>query len=238
LFAERGGADVFSSLDRVDIVLGPGPDGRPQYVQTDHRTAEEIEREPELSALFALVRVLNPKRMAEAGSPEPVVIYAAQERLPAFLRRAIHAAGGRLVIGDILQPEADEDEPAALEKVVESVFTNLARAVAAEHETSLTLDGLQEVERALAEVAGDPEEDEVAYWSAVVKLGCFGGEVIRSSNGGRWKVTDSGSLPFALSTRFRGAEATVNPFGKAIKRFASGEEDSLVALANLVRSQP
>jgi hypothetical protein len=36
--------DVFSSLDRADIVLKPGADGRQQYVQTDHRTAEEVEQ--------------------------------------------------------------------------------------------------------------------------------------------------------------------------------------------------
>ena len=79
---------MFSSLDRADIVLKAGPDGRQQYVQTDHRTAAEIEQEPDLSVLFTLVRILNPKRMAEAGSPEPVVIYSAQERPPEFLRRA------------------------------------------------------------------------------------------------------------------------------------------------------
>lgn len=102
----------------------------------------------------------------------------------------------------------------------------------------MTPEGLAAVERALAESAGDPEEDEFAYWSAVVKLGGFGGEVIRASNGGRWVVVDSGTLPFALSTRFRGGEATVNPLGKAVKRFANGEEDSLTALVGLVRSQP
>jgi len=40
---------MFSSLDSIDIVLKPGTDGRQRYVQTDHRTAEEIEEEPELS---------------------------------------------------------------------------------------------------------------------------------------------------------------------------------------------
>jgi len=61
--------------------------------------------------------------------------------------------------------------------------------------------------------------------------------LIRASNGGRWTITDSGSLPFALTTRFRGEEATVNPLGKAIKRFTNGEEDSLVALVNVIRGQ-
>ena len=229
---------MFSSLDRVDIVLKPEPDGRQRFVQTDHRTAAEIEQQLELSALLALVRILNPKRMAEAGSPEPVIIYSAQERPPEPLRRVIRAAGGRLVIGDNLQPEAQEEGPPALEAVVESVFEGVARAVAAEYQVPLTPDGLKSVEVALAALAGDREEDEAAYWSSVLKLGSFGGEVIRASNGGRWVVTSSGSLPFSLSTRFRGEEATVNPLGKAIKRFANGEDDSLITLVNMLQSEP
>jgi len=69
----------------------------------------------------------------------------------------------------------------------------------------------------------------------VMKLGSLGGEVIRASNGGRWIAADSGSLPFALLTRFRGGEATVNPLGKAIKRFMNGQVDSLVALVDQLR---
>ena len=33
---------MFSSLDSVDIVLKPDPAGRRHYIQTDHRTADEI----------------------------------------------------------------------------------------------------------------------------------------------------------------------------------------------------
>lgn len=229
---------MFSSLDRVDIVLKPGQDGRQQCVQTDHRTAAEIEREPELATLFALVRVLNPKRLAEAGSPAPQVIYSAQEPPPAFLKRAIHAAGGLLVIGDFPGQEMTQELPPPLDELINTAFADLARAVAAECDAHLSPTGLESVESVLAEVAGDREKDEAAYWSAVLKLGSFGGEVIRASNGGQWQVSDSGSLPFSLTTRFRGEEATVNPLGKAMKRFMNGAGDSLVTLVNLVCSQP
>lgn len=84
---------MFSSLDRADIQLEAGPDGQQRFVQTDHRRAAEIEQEPELSIIFALVRIMNPKRIAEAGSPEPIVFYSAQELPPEFLSQAIHAAG-------------------------------------------------------------------------------------------------------------------------------------------------
>jgi hypothetical protein len=229
---------VFSSLDRADVVLKPGADGRQQFVQTDHRTSEEIEQAPELSTLFALVRVLNPKRMAKASSTEPVVIYSAQHRPPEFLRRAIRAAGGQLTIGLRTQPEPEEGETAPLEEVIGSAFTNLARTVAAEYRVELNAAGLEKIEEALSEMAGDPEENEFAYWSAVVKLGSFAGELIRALNGGRWVVVESGSLPFGLVTTFQGEQATVNPLGKAIKRFANGEEDSVGFLVSAACSRP
>ncbi len=229
---------MFSSLDRADLELKPGPDNRQQFVQTDHRTAAEIEETPELSVLFALVRVLNPKRLAEPGSPEPVIFYATQELPPEFLRRAIHAAGGRLVIGNKKEPVPTDAGPSDLQELISSAFANMARTVTDEYQVPLTVDGLQKVELALANEAGDPEEDEITYWSAVVKLGSFGGEVIRALNGGQWRNTNSGTLPFVLCTPYRGEEAKINPLGKAIKRFANGEEDTLVYLANLILHQP
>jgi hypothetical protein len=121
--------DVFLSLDRVDIVLKPGPDGGPRCVQTDYRIAAEIEQEPDISVIFAIIRVLNSKRIVEPGSPEPVVICSSPERPPTSSSGAIRAAGGHLVVGDLQQLLSDPGEPAALEEIVESAFTNLARAV-------------------------------------------------------------------------------------------------------------
>lgn len=228
---------MFASLDRADMVLETGPDGRQRFVQTDHRTVEEIEREPELSALMALVRILNPKRMAEPGTPEPVVIYAARARLPESIRRVIFAAGGQIMTGDDFKPDPAVEEPLALDGVIQSVFEGLACAVAAKYNVPLTIEGLQSVEDALAQVAGTPEDDESIYWSSVLKLGSFGGEIIRLTKGGRWTVADSGSLPFALSTTHWGEDVKVNPLGKAIKRFAYGEEDTLISLVQLIQSE-
>ena len=99
---------MFSSLDRIDIVLR-GKDGRDEYVQTDHRAAEEIEEERELSAVFALTRVLNAKRNVAEGLPEPVVQYVMQHRPPDFLVPVIQAAGGIILFG----PHTDLDAHAA-----------------------------------------------------------------------------------------------------------------------------
>jgi hypothetical protein len=226
---------MYSSLDRADIeVKNPSEDGRRMFVQTDHRTTDEIQEQPELSTIFALIRILNPKQIVEDGSPEPIVIYSAQERPPEFLQRVIYAAGGQLTLGGINETEAFNGEPAPLIEVVESAFTNLARSIANEYQVSLTLEGLETVESKLAEVAGDPEENEIAYWSAVVKLGCFGGELIRSSIGGNWVVAD-GALAFALSLQFaNGDEVMTYPLDKAIKRFSNGVEDTLVYLAEVL----
>lgn len=230
---------MFTSLGSIDIVARR-KDGRAEYVQTDHRTAEEIEAEAELSVVFALVRVLNPRRMAKEGEPEPVVIYHAREEPPAFLRQAIAAAGGRLTFGNApVDAVPDVEAAPPLAEVLASAFAALARRTAEEHEVELTQEGLEVVEAALAETAGDPEEDEYEYWSAVLRLGGFGGEIIRASNGGHWAYSDSGTLPMVLETTFRGGRATVNPLGKAIKRFGEGGEgDSLVGLVGLVCSQP
>jgi hypothetical protein len=229
---------MFSSLDRIDIALKPTADGRQQYVQTDHRNLAEIEKEPELSVLFALIRVLNPKRMAKAGTPEPVVLYSVQGEAPDFLRRAVRAAGGQIITGSNIHPEPDEGDRPRLDDVISSAFADMARAVATELRVTETPAGLAEAEQALAKVASDPKKNEIAFWSAVIKLGSFGGELIRASNGGQWIIVNSGTLPFALSTSFQGGQATVNPLGKAIKRFTSGEGDSLVDLLDLLRKKP
>ena len=63
---------MFSSLDHADISLAPTSAGNPQFVQTDHRSPEEIRENPELSAVMALVRIVNPKRVFEDGAPEPL----------------------------------------------------------------------------------------------------------------------------------------------------------------------
>ncbi|MGA2497978.1 MAG: hypothetical protein ABSH20_09565 [Tepidisphaeraceae bacterium] len=229
---------MFSSLDRIDIVMTPTPDGHPRYVQTDHRTKEEIQKDETLSILFAGARVFNLMRLAEAGSPEPVVFYSMRERPPEFLERMVRASGGRVVLGANLESPTAETNLHSLVTMIGAALADLAAAVAAEHAVTLSANAIGAIERALAQEAGSPEKDETAYWSAVMKLGAFAGEAIRASNGGEWVLVKTGSLPFALSTRFGGEQATINPLGKAIKRFAVGEEESLATLAELIIGQP
>lgn len=256
---------MFASLDSIDIVT-QRTDGRREYWQTDHRTAQEIEQQPALSVLFALTRILNPLRGGEAGEARPVIIYSASHPPPEFLRRALGAAGALLTIGDDIEPKEpvpaavpaggtfvgrilgglfgagaakrNDSAAGALDAMLQRAFAEPAASVAAEHGVPLTIEGLRTVEDAIAASQPDPEVDEAAYWTAVFELGSFGGEVLRAACGGRWVMAEMGTLPFALSTTYRGGPSTVNPLGKAIKRFAEGEEDSLVALVNVIRANP
>jgi hypothetical protein len=257
---------MYASLDRIDVV-SQRTNGVKEYWQTDHRGAEEIEARRALSTLFALVRILQPLRWEDPAEPRPVVIYSATNPPPEFLRQAIRAAGALLTIGDDIEPQpwpeparpesgsffgramrglfgggqAAAAAPAApsLDDIVQQAFAELAREVAAAHGVGVDVEGLRVVEDAVAARQPDPEDDETAYWTAVLELGAFGGEVLRARNGGRWVQADRmGTLPFALATRYRGGDATVNPLGKAIKRLAGGEDDSVVALVQVVRANP
>ncbi len=226
---------MYSSLDRIDIVLKPGADGRKQFVQTDHRTKEEILAEPELSAMFALIRMMMPRRMAEEGELLPLVGYSPAHAPPEFLLKVIQATGGHLVLMEGVDVPALKNKPLALEGVIAAVFSHMAAAVSKEFGVMPTLAGLASVESVLAYAARNgKDEDEAAYWGAVVKLGAFGGEIIRKANGGTWKFDRNGTLPFSLVTTFQGGEATVNPLGKAVKRIAQGKEESLVTLVKML----
>lgn len=227
---------MYTSLDRIDIVATRPDSGQEFYVQSDHRTAAQIELEPELAVLMAVARVIGPRRM----SPETPVVYSCRFQPPAFFRRAVEAAGGILSVAQT--PELP-DAPGAADtnavvRLAGEAFAGLAARTAEAHGVGVDLDGVVSVEYDLSSVVTDAERDESGYWSAVLGLGALAGEVIRAANGGGWVLADSGTLPFALTTGFRGGSATVNPLGKAIKYFANGDGDSVAALAEMVMQQP
>lgn len=229
---------MYSSLDRADIAMKSPTDGTVEFVQTDHRSAEELEQDRELASLFLLIRILQPKRMIEPGSPEPIVRCVFTERPPEFIREIVASAGGRIVFGDQHIPDDDLPSPRPLDQVLANAFHALAVSVAGEFSTSLTLEGLSIVEKQISLEFEPLDEDEIAYWSAIVKLGAFAGELIRQNNGGRWIKVETGTLPLALETSFRGNPASVNPLGKAIKFFDNGSEDSVISLVKLVTREP
>jgi hypothetical protein len=236
---------MYSSLDRVDIVTA-APGGGRRYVQTDHREASEIESEPELATLMALVRVLNPLRFSEDDGPTPEVVHYASHTPPPFLRRALASVGATLVVGPDpsgppLAYDASLGAIADVDALVDETFGALARRTAESVELSLTLPGLETYERAL--VADGPpsaDDNEARYWASVLKLGAFTGELLRGTNGGRWAQSNSsnGNLPFVMLASFTGQAATVNPLGKAIKYFAQGEQDAPSGLVRTLQAKP
>jgi hypothetical protein len=227
---------MYASLDRIDVI-STGEDGQPWYLQTDHRSAAEIAQAAELSTIFAVLRILNAQRLAESRGEEARISYVLSSPPPAFLIAVIAAAGGQAQL-DLATPAALPAEIPALDGLLQDAFAALAERTAADHAVSVSPAGLATVEQALTAESIDAEEDTIGYWTTVVTLGALAGEVMRAANGGQWVTGGQGTLPVVLSTRFNGEEATVNPLGKAIKRLANGEEDSLVALARLIISQP
>ena len=61
---------MYCSLDKID--LSATIEGRQVAIQTDHRSTAEIEAEPELSALFAMARVINARSHLEDETPDRV----------------------------------------------------------------------------------------------------------------------------------------------------------------------
>lgn len=227
---------MWASLDRIDVISA-GEDGRPWYIQTDHRSADEIARAPELSTALALLRILNARRLADSRGEQASIRYALSSPPPAFLLEAIAAAGAWAQV-DLDGPALAPGDGSALDEALQAAFAALARRTATDHGVTVSLAGLEAVELALPATPPAAETDEIGYWTAVVALGALGGEVMRAANGGRWQPGGRGSLPVVLATRFNGEDATVNPLGKAVKLLANGEADSLAALARLIISQP
>ena len=86
---------MYASLDRIDVI-SMGEDGRPWYIQTDHRSADEIAQAPELSTIFAVLRILNAQRLADSRGEQARISYVLSSPPPAFFIPVIAAAGGEL----------------------------------------------------------------------------------------------------------------------------------------------
>lgn len=235
---------MFSSLDRMDMELATNYVGLRHFIQTDHRTREEIEENPELSALFALIRILNPQRLTEEGGPEPIVTYLLTEMdPPPFLEKVIRIAGGQLQLGMELmnplsiKPKTEKISGDDLRELIQKIMLELALATAKKYSLPLTAEGLANLESLLTQTEKN-EDQEFEYWSAVLELGCFAGEVIRQTKGQEWVLYDEGTLPLALLSPFQDGIATVNILGKAIKLFMYGKEDSVVTMARVLLSAP
>lgn len=217
---------MFSTLDKIDFAY-TGRDGRTHWMQTDHRPPDEIEAEPEISLIFALIRLIGPQQAKPVEGSEPVIEYMCTLQPPEFLRAAIAATGASLLVEELVPlPYAGELEDP--ETIADRAFGSLAARLSGQLGLNATLAALPELESRLPALS--PEADEYAYWRTVVQFGALVAEGIRAEVGGRWRVRhDLGTLPFVFVV---GSDSetplTLNPLGKAIKLLQNGpEQDSL-----------
>lgn len=209
---------MYTSLDRIDIVTKKKETGRPGYLLTDHRTAAEIESEPELSVLFALTRVKAASAMA-AGEGGADVLYVCRSTPPAFLREAVAAAGGSLTV------DAGTPLPApptrTVGEIADEAFRALAGRVAKRDGGNLDRALLERLEDATLQAPPKQEGDEPLYWARTLELAAVCGELLRAKTGGRWtEATDRGGLfPFA----FTAGNGTFNVADKARRFLDQGE---------------
>jgi len=218
---------VFSSLDRVDLVY-TAPDGRTRWLQSDHRRPAEVEAEAELSLIFALIRLLDPRRDFPPDGDPPVLEYRCQHMPPTSLCVAIASAGAVLFVDAPVPFDGVAPDPEGLARLA---FAALATRVAHACGLACDLAGLAQLERDQPTLAQDT--DEVSYWRAVVQLAAFTGEVLRTHAGGRWILNvgaDAGVFPFMFAVHEHGA---LDLFAAAIDLVAG---DAAVELSALVET--
>lgn len=210
---------MFSSLDRVDIAY-TDPEGRTRWLQSDHRRPAEIEAEAELSLLFALIRVLNPRRDFPDDEPEPVLEYRCQHPPPGFIAAAVAGAGAELVVDGPVPYREDAPDP---EVLADLGFAALAARVAGERGVACDPDGLRSLAQQQPRLA--LEDDEIAHWRAVLSLAAVAGEVLRARAGGRWALHPrAGVLPFVFLLGPERASVVVDPLGAAIDHLENGAD--------------
>jgi hypothetical protein len=213
---------VYSSLGKIDVVTQDPI----QYIQTDHRTREEIEAEPELSVLFALTRILKAHVYAKAQGVEATVVYAAlEDDTPAFLRETIAAANG---IYERASDRHREPTPSSssLAELADAAFRGLADRVVRRTGLSEPALALRSLEAELAIESPSEDDDELAYWTAVLELAAVTGEVLRAKLGGRWEESTMADIPFGFATE----QGSIFATNRAQRFLADGEGESMFLL--------
>jgi hypothetical protein len=222
-------------------------DGVKLCIQIDHRSPKEMDYTPEISVLFALVRTLLPRRLAEEGEPTPRVRHAALAGASPAVRAAVAAAGAELESmesGDsaIVPYEGSAATPREL---ADDAFHALAERVARREGVTLSSQGLTTFEDRLRE-AGidlDDEEQEIEAGTAVVELAALTGACLRDKFGGHWDLTEDvisadqgvrpsefGMLPFV----FVGAGGMIhNAANKAIRALSEPGQSAAQLLVEL-----
>lgn len=239
---------VFCSLDRVDLVTEE--QGVRVCIQTDHRSIDEMEENPEISVLFALIRTLLPRRFARGDESAPRVRYAALAGVSSAVRDAVAAAGAELESSESGAPQLVPypGEPPSPSELADRAFTALAHRVALREGVPISVQGLETFQARIQETSWDfdDRESELQAWTAALELAALTGECIRHLRGGRWvwideamdwtdrdlSPSDFGLLPFALQAE--GPQAMLhNVANKAVRAMSEPGQSVLQMLVAL-----
>ncbi|MBA3396212.1 MAG: hypothetical protein H0T89_26515 [Deltaproteobacteria bacterium] len=224
---------MYCSLDKID--LAAKVDGQTVAIQTDHRSRDEIEAEPELSTLFAMARVLNARgHLAEDGFVDAAVHYVLPDDAPPALREALRAVGAtierRTTNGDRRGKleKLGQLSPQAVGTIADRAFTDLARRAA-------TRVGSRDLAMALRmledQTFADPpaRDDEPSYWQRVLELAALAGELLRAKypHATGWMHSDRATVPFGFQLD---GSTIMFPTNRAQRVIEDGSDESLFKL--------
>ena len=218
---------VYCSIDRID--LATRVDGQPVAVQTDHRSREEIEAEPELSVLCAMARVLNARdHLADDGHRDAAVHYVVPGETPEILRDALAAVGATIDrVGTTLEPLGPASRD-AIETIADRAFADLARRAASRVGTRDLAMALRMLED---QTFADPPQrsEEPLYWQRVLELAALLGELLRAKypHARGWVQTDRAMIPFGFAVD---AQTIMFPTNRAQRVIEDGADESLFKL--------
>ncbi|MEO8698842.1 MAG: hypothetical protein ABI867_02330 [Kofleriaceae bacterium] len=217
---------MYCSLDKID--LAAMVDGRQVAMQTDHRSADEIEAEPELSALFAMTRVLNARSHSADDTPN-IVHYIVSTEPPELLREALTAVGATLDRREAGTEPLGEASEERVGEIADRCFRKLALRAAARigsRDLAIALRMLED------QTFADPPErtDEFAYWQRVLELAALTGELLRAKFPGRWVQTDRALVPFGFSLACGTGSTILFPTNRAQRVVEDGADESLFKL--------
>ncbi|MEM7477353.1 MAG: hypothetical protein AAF483_20400 [Planctomycetota bacterium] len=214
---------MYSTLDSIDIVI-TNEAGEKIGVQTDHRSAEEIESEFALSVIFALTRVLGVRR--SDMDLHNIRFHHQAEPSSEFLY-VLLATGAEVQSDESSTPQSNAEDRDAWQAAAESAFQDLGQQVFERYEVAPTLDGLQAVESHILDAlqnAGGKEENEIGYWTAIAELGAATGLVAQQAFGGRWQFDPEfhSTIPFMFFSNVSDNEVNLNAFGKSERFIEQG----------------
>ena len=213
---------MYASLDGIDLVFDT--EAGKVAVQTDHRTADELEEAVDLSSIFALTRVINAWRQPGIVG----VVCAYQEGPPPVLVDVIEACGAAIEVADVRVHEAVPPQDDVVNGLAHLALRRLGQAVFRRAGVPVGEDGLKALEYEVLQARGTlrPEDDPVAWWTHVVEIAAATGEVLMAEGDHRWELAAPDSGLALVPLLLKRGTATVNVFGRSERFLQRGRSQA------------